>query len=83
MTVTVKPISIGALRKALDTYPATSSGVPPVEVRRSSLLALVEAVEALRSLHAGLTCERDPMDVDERIVRAGAALARFDSGENA
>lgn len=32
-------------------------------------------VEAARSLHAGLTCPQDPMDVDERIERLGAALA--------
>lgn len=37
-------------------------------------LDLVELWAAARSVHAGLTCAQDPMDVDERIAHLGDVL---------
>jgi hypothetical protein len=34
-----------------------------------------EIEAAARSLHSGLTCAQDPMDVEDRIERLGAALS--------
>jgi hypothetical protein len=62
----------------LDDRAEPSRGISDTEFiahAREDVPWLLAIAEAARSLHAGLTCEQDPMDVDERIERLGAALA--------
>jgi len=45
-----------------------------LDLLRPFVVAQIDVVAAARHLHAGLTCQNDPMDVDERIALLGAAL---------
>ncbi len=55
---------------------AKAGGNPKADwiIERQEAANVVEAIDAAHSLYLGLTCENDPMDVDERIERLGKAL---------
>lgn len=44
------------------------------KLAEGAMSELLTIADAAKSLHAGLTCAQDPMDVDERIARLGKAL---------